>query len=146
MEETNAQEPFSRDAERVRCGLNGAISQPCTSTGPDWANVVSPAERFCPTLTPESSKQQFDFRGKGILTPVIVMSPYAKTCGAYYYNGGCDDYENGASLNGIMRWIDMPRDDDRLNSFLDEVATVLDPPEPTNASTECQYCRFREVA
>jgi hypothetical protein len=56
------------------------------------------------------------------------------------------DCENGASLNGAMRCIDMPRNDDRFISFLDEVAEVLEQPHPPSASVECQYCRFREAA
>lgn len=56
------------------------------------------------------------------------------------------DCENGASLNGAMRWIDMPRDDNRFSSFLDEVAAVLEQPEPPIAGTGCQFCQFRQAA
>ena len=56
------------------------------------------------------------------------------------------DCENGASLNGAMRWVDMPREGDRFMSFLDEVAQVLEQPHAPSASGECQYCRFREAA
>lgn len=56
------------------------------------------------------------------------------------------DCENGASLNGAMRWIDMPRDDDRFMGFLDEVARVLEQPLAPSADGRCQYCRFRQAA
>lgn len=56
------------------------------------------------------------------------------------------DRENGASLNGAMRWIDMPRDDDRFKSFLDDVAAVLEQPDPPSAAEDCQFCRFRRAA
>ena len=56
------------------------------------------------------------------------------------------DYENGASLNGIMRWVDMPRDDDRFRSFLDDVAALLEQPEPPPAADGCPFCRFRQAA
>jgi PD-(D/E)XK nuclease superfamily len=56
------------------------------------------------------------------------------------------DSDNGAALSGQMQWIDMPRDDSRFMSFLDEVASVLECPEPPAAAGGCQYCAFRKAA
>jgi hypothetical protein len=56
------------------------------------------------------------------------------------------DAKNGAALSGALQWIDIPRDDIRFRSFLDDVAAVLEQPEPPSAAEECEYCRFRRAA
>jgi hypothetical protein len=56
------------------------------------------------------------------------------------------DANNGAALSGAFQWIDMARDDDRFTSFVDDVAAVLERPEPPEAGGTCPYCQFRKVA
>lgn len=56
------------------------------------------------------------------------------------------DAGNGAALLGRMQWIDMQRDDSRFISFLNDVAAILEQPEPPHPSDNCQYCRFRGAA
>lgn len=56
------------------------------------------------------------------------------------------DALNGAALSGAFQWIGIPRDDDRFKSFLNDVASVLEQPEPPPAADGCQFCRFRQAA
>ncbi|MFZ0030469.1 MAG: PD-(D/E)XK nuclease family protein [Candidatus Cybelea sp.] len=56
------------------------------------------------------------------------------------------DARNGAALSGAMQWIDVPRNDDRFLSFLNDVASTLEQPEPPLAGENCQFCRFRQAA
>jgi hypothetical protein len=51
------------------------------------------------------------------------------------------DNNDGASLNGVMQWIDMERDDERFLAFLDDVAKVIELPEPPEPSQSCELCR-----
>jgi hypothetical protein len=56
------------------------------------------------------------------------------------------DANAGASLNGAMQWIDMERDDARFMAFLDEVAAVLESPEPPAPTPRCSFCSYRQAA
>jgi hypothetical protein len=48
-----------------------------------------------------------------------------------------------ASLTGCLAWVEIPRDDQKFFQFLDEVVNLLEQPEPPKASTECEWCRYR---
>jgi hypothetical protein len=56
------------------------------------------------------------------------------------------DANNGASLSGAFRWIELARDDDRFAAFLAEVAAVLERPDAPEADLTCRYCQFRKAA
>lgn len=56
------------------------------------------------------------------------------------------DTNDGASLSGAMQWIGLERDDDRFMAFLNEVAKVIESPEPPKPSHSCEFCRYRNAA
>jgi hypothetical protein len=56
------------------------------------------------------------------------------------------DARQRAALSGALQWIDMPRDDARFMAFLDEVATVIESPEPPQQTTGCAFCEYRHAA
>jgi hypothetical protein len=49
-----------------------------------------------------------------------------------------------ATLDGAMKWIELPRDDSGFLEFLKDVVSVLDEPEPPAASPSCGWCKYRE--
>jgi hypothetical protein len=43
---------------------------------------------------------------------------------------------------GKMTWMEIPRQDDQFNQFIDEVLTVLEQPDPPLAAEKCPYCSY----
>jgi hypothetical protein len=79
---------------------------------------------------PGSLSAKIDRLGLGVFDPA-----------SFAYNG-----EAGGSLSGAMQWIDMERDDARFLAFMDEVAAVLEAPEPPAPSPDCPFCSYRTAA
>jgi hypothetical protein len=48
-----------------------------------------------------------------------------------------------AGLLGSLSWTEVPRDDDAFVSFLADVASVLDAPEPPPVAQGCPWCSWR---
>lgn len=97
-----------------------------STTGPSWVasivNKIGNSKFWSSTVIvvlwddwggwyDEVPPPQFDFRGKAIRTPVIVISPYAKSGVGYYYNGGWVShyqYEPGSILKFIENVFNLP--------------------------------------
>jgi len=79
---------------------------------------------------PGSLSVKIDRLGLGVFDPA-----------SFAYDG-----EAGGSLSGAMHWIDMQRDDKRFLTFMDDVAAVLEQPEPPVPSPDCSFCSYRIAA
>jgi hypothetical protein len=47
-----------------------------------------------------------------------------------------------AYFGGGLHWIEVPRDDEAFFSFLDQVLTVLEGPQPTPQAPACVFCNY----
>ena len=47
-------------------------------------------------------------------------------------------------LGGALKWIEIPRDDERFFAFLSQVATVLAAPHLPECASNCPNCAYRE--
>jgi hypothetical protein len=79
--------------------------------------------------------------GKFALGPIsrlglLVFRPHD------FVNQGGD----AASLEGSMRWIEIPRDDDAFLQFIGQVISVLEQPEPPESAPSCRWCQYREAS
>ena len=54
--------------------------------------------------------------------------------------------DKAASLSGDVNWIEIPRNDSKFLSFLDEVLSVLELPNPPRSSPTCQWCQYRDTS
>jgi hypothetical protein len=55
-----------------------------------------------------------------------------------------DGNEIRAFFGGALKWIDIARNDNLFFSFLAEVVSVLETPQPPCRSANCPYCAYRE--
>lgn len=51
-----------------------------------------------------------------------------------------------AMLSGEVKWIEIPREDQKFLAFLGEVMDVLSSPAPPPAAPECAWCQYREMS
>lgn len=54
------------------------------------------------------------------------------------------DGKKGASLSGSVEWMEIPRDDGAFLEFLGSVVNVLNQESAPKASSNCEWCRYRE--
>ena len=107
------------------------------------------------TITPKSEHVSFYGRqlhayayalenpapGKAMFAPVSRLGLLAWDPQRYVQR----DHPNG-TLNGYfggqLHWVPVPRDDGRFLTFMDEMLTLLERPDPPAASPVCPYCNF----
>lgn len=65
---------------------------------------------------------------------LIIYEPTTFACGL----------QGEAMLNGNLRWLEVPLDNESFLSFLHEVAAVIDANEPPSPSPTCEWCKYRE--
>lgn len=58
----------------------------------------------------------------------------------------CNKSVNAASLEGSMKWIEIPRDDGSFLEFLAEVMSVLEQPSPPGGAPSCEWCQYRDTS
>jgi hypothetical protein len=58
----------------------------------------------------------------------------------------CNKSVNAASLEGNMKWIEIPRDDGSFLEFLAEVMSVLEQPSPPGGAPSCEWCQYRDAS
>jgi len=54
--------------------------------------------------------------------------------------------QDGLSLNGPTRWVEIPVDEERFENFMRAVLALLSLPEPPLANPECAFCAYRAAA
>lgn len=50
------------------------------------------------------------------------------------------------SLNGPIKWVDIPKDEVRFLEFMHTVLDLLNQPEPPAANTDCAFCAYRDAS
>lgn len=58
----------------------------------------------------------------------------------------CNKGDSVASLEGSMKWIEIPRDDASFLEFLAEVVSILELPSPPGGSASCEWCQYRDTS
>lgn len=48
------------------------------------------------------------------------------------------------SLNGTLKWLEIPRNDKAFLEFLHALLTLLEQPEPPEPSSTCEWCKYRD--
>ncbi len=79
--------------------------------------------------------------GKFTLSPISHMGLLAFTPETYTAEG-----TTRSTLSGTLKWHAIQRNDEAFLSFLDEVLTVLELPEPPAADPGCEWCQYREAS
>ncbi len=54
--------------------------------------------------------------------------------------------QDGLSLNGPTRWVEIPVDEERFENFMRAVLALLSLPEPPLANPECAFCAYRAAS
>jgi len=119
--------PTLRNSDHQQCNFNGTTTTGKPCTGPAWVasvvNAIGNSKFWDSTVIivtwddwggwyDEDSPPMYDFRGKGIRTPIIVISPYNIQGSSYYYGGhgwvSHDQYEPGSVLKFVEQVFNFP--------------------------------------
>lgn len=81
------------------------------------------------------------------LTPIAFFScSPVNTLGLIVYEPkefSCKSTER-VSLNGTLKWLEIPRNDKDFLEFLHALLTLLEQPEPPEPSSTCEWCKYRD--
>jgi len=73
------------------------------------------------------------------------LKPISKLGLLYFSPDSCELIsQTRQALQGNLDWIEIPRDDESFNSFLQEVVQLLDGPLPPSDPDNCNWCAFLE--
>lgn len=77
----------------------------------------------------------------------LGFSPVTRLGLLYFTPDRCEhDGETQQVLEGEMQWVEIGRDDESFQAFLNDVVTFLDDPLPEPEPDACDWCRYLETA